>query len=164
MTRLHGLAAFCLTFAFAGACAAPAPPAPEFRAPDQEHVVGMFSQTVADFRAGAFENWASRFSDDAVLHAPNQPAIVGRPAILAWAQAMPPIESIEFTNVRVWGAGDVAWGVSDYTLALQGVPPDTGKQLAVVRRTNGEWHVVAVSFNTDLPLPAAAAAGSAPEN
>lgn len=163
MTRCK-LAALGLAISLALGCAAPAPPAPEFTAADRDHVAGMFNQTVADFRAGAFDNWASRFSEDAVFHAPNQPAVVGRAAILAWGQAMPPIESVDFTNVQVWGSGDVAWGVSDYTLALQGVPPDTGKQLGVVQRVNGEWQVVAVSFNTDLPLPAAAGAGSAPEN
>ena len=115
-----------------------------------------------DFRAGDFANWASRFSDDAVFQAPNQPAFNGKTAIQGWAEALPPIEAVEFTNVRVWGDGNVAWGVSDYALTLQGMPSDRGKQLAVCRRTNGAWQVVAVSFSSDLPLPEAAGAGSQP--
>jgi hypothetical protein len=59
-----------------------------------------------------------------------------------------------FSNVQVWGEGNLAYGTSSYTLTLQGAPPDNGKQLAVFRRgANGEWQVVAVSFNSDLPLP-----------
>jgi len=146
----------------AAACGAPAPAAPQFTPEDEATVAGMFQQTVDDFRAGDFDNWASRFSDDAVFQAPNQPAFNGRAAILGWAQAMPPIEAVEFTNVHVRGDGNVAWGVSDYALTLQGMPTDRGKQLGVVRRVNGTWQVVAVSFNSDLPLPEAAGAGSRP--
>jgi ketosteroid isomerase-like protein len=145
----------------ASACAAP-PAAPQFTPEDEAAVAAMFTQTVADFRGRDFANWASRFSEDAVFHAPNQPAITGRAAMQAWAEALPPIEAIEFTNVRVRGSGDVAWGVSDYALTLQGMPTDRGKQLAVARRVNGAWQGVAVSFNSDLPLPAAAGAGSLP--
>jgi len=143
------------------ACATP-PAAPQFTAEDEATVAGMFQMTVEDFRAGDFANWASRFSDDAVFQAPNQPAFNGKTAIQGWAEALPPIEAVEFTNVRVWGDGNVAWGVSDYALTLQGMPSDRGKQLAVCRRTNGAWQVVAVSFSSDLPLPEAAGAGSQP--
>lgn len=148
-----------LSLIAASGCAAP-PAAPPFTAEDEAAVAGMFEQTVADFRTRDFANWASRFAEDAVFHAPNQPAVIGRAAMQAWAEALPPIEAIEFTNIRVQGAGDVAWGVSDYALTLQGMPTDRGKQLAVARRVDGTWQGVAVSFNTDLPLPAAA--GSSP--
>ncbi len=151
-----------LGLVFAIGCAAPPPAAPEFTAADEEHVAGMFQQTVEDFRAGDFANWASRFSDDAVFQAPNLPAYNGRTAALGWAEALPPIEAVEFTNVRVRGDGNVAWGVSDYVMTLEGMPTDRGKQLGVVKRTNGVWQVVAVSFNSDLPLPEAAGAGSTP--
>jgi len=151
------IAGVCLLVATA--CAAP-PAAPEFTAEDEAAVAAMFQMTVDDFRAGNFSNWASRFSDDALFYAPNMPAFNGREAILSWAESMPPIEAVEFTNVRVWGDGNVAWAVSDYALTLQGMPTDRGKQLGVFKRTNGTWQVVAVSFNTDLPLPEAAGAGS----
>jgi ketosteroid isomerase-like protein len=149
------------TLVVAAACAAP-PAAPRFTADDEATITRMFQMTVDDFRAGDFANWASRFAEDAVFQAPNQPEFNGRTAIQGWAEAMPTIEAVEFTNVRVWGDGDVAWGVSDYALTLQGMPSDRGKQLAVVKRTNGVWQTVAVSFNTDLPLPEAAGAGSRP--
>ena len=161
MSRHRRVSTVVLALIAASACGAP-PPAPAFTSDDEAAIDGMFQQTVTDFRAGDFANWASRFSEDAVFHAPNQPVLIGRAAIQAWAEALPPIEAVEFTNVRVWGAGDVGWGVSDYALTLQGVPTDRGKQLGVVRRTNGTWQVVAVSYNTDLPLPAPAAAGSHP--
>lgn len=146
----------------AAACGAPPAAAPQFTSEDEATVAGMFQMTVDDFRAGNFDNWASRFSDDVVFQAPNMPAFNGREAALGWAQSLPSIEAVEFTNVRVWGDGNVAWGVSDYALTLQGMPTDRGKQLAVVKRTNGAWQVVAVSFNSDLPMPEAAGSGSRP--
>jgi ketosteroid isomerase-like protein len=162
MTIRYAVPSVLLGLMLAIGCAAPPPAAPVFTPEDEAAVAAAFEQTVVDFRAGDFANWASRFSDDAVFHAPNAPAVVGRAAIQAWSEAMPAIEAVEFTNVRVWGDGNVAWGVSDYALTLQGMPSDRGKQLAVLKRTNGVWQTVAVSFNTDLPMPEAAGAGSRP--
>ena len=114
----------------------------------------VFDSTLQRLRAGNFSAWAAEFSNDARFYAPNAPPVIGRAAIQAWGQALPPVEQMAFSDVQVAGAGDLAWGTSAYSLKLKDVPADTGKQLVVFRRINtGVWEVVAGSFNSNLPLP-----------
>lgn len=121
---------------------------------DATEVRALFDSVVADVRAANWTAWGSRFADDAVFHAANTPALVGRAAIVAWAQAFPPIESFSFENVQATRAGDVAYGTSAVLLKLKDVPADTSKQLVVMQRdsTSG-WKVVRVSLSSDLPPP-----------
>ncbi len=40
-------------------------------------------------------------------------------------------------------------------MTITGAPPDSGKQLVVFEKdASGTWHTLAVSFNSDIPLPA----------
>ena len=104
-------------------------------------------------RAGDWAGWAALYAADAVLHPPNSAAVRGRDAIQKWGEAFPPVEALEFSDVQVFGEGNVAYVTTAYALTIRGLPPDTGKQLGVVRRTTSGWEIVAVSFNSDLPLP-----------
>jgi ketosteroid isomerase-like protein len=113
----------------------------------------MFAAVVQLIRAGDWAGWAALYAEDAVLHPPNGPAVRGRAALQQWGEAFPPVEAIDFSNVQVSGEGSLAYGTSGYALTIKGQPPDTGKQLGVFRRGTGGWEVVAVSFNSDLPLP-----------
>jgi ketosteroid isomerase-like protein len=113
----------------------------------------MFDTVVRLIRAGDWASWAALYAEDAVLHPPNGPAVRGRAALQQWGEAFPPLEAIDFSNVQVSGEGSLAYGTSGYALTIKGQPPDTGKQLGVFRRGTGGWEVVAVSFNSDLPLP-----------
>lgn len=114
----------------------------------------MFDSTVQRVRAGNYTAWAAQFSDSARFFAPNARPVIGRAAILAWGQALPPVEAFGFSDVEVSGAGDWAYGTSGYTIKLKDVPADTGKALVVFRRGgDGAWAVIAWSFNTNLPLP-----------
>jgi ketosteroid isomerase-like protein len=113
----------------------------------------MFDAVVRLIRAGDWAGWAALYAEDAVLHPPNGPAVRGRAALQQWGEAFPPVEAIDFSNVQVSGEGSLAYGTSGYALTIKGQPPDTGKQLGVFRRGTGGWEVVAVSFNSDLPLP-----------
>ncbi len=138
------------------------PAAPQFSAADEATVRGMFDSTVADLNAGRFDSWAARFSDNTLLQPPNEKTVNGRSAALAWIKALPPIENVSFSNVQVSGEGNTAYGTSAYVLKLKDIPADTGKQLAVFRRgANGTWQVVAVNFNSDVPLPMPAAPAGA---
>lgn len=132
------------------------PQAPADLSDEDEAVVrGIFDTSLASIRAADWAAWAALFSDDAVFHPPHEPALRGREAIQQWAEAYPPIEAVDFQDVQIGGAGNVAYGTSSYTLTVTGAPADTGKQLAVLQRDpSGKWEVVAVSFNSDLPLPA----------
>ncbi|MBI4664606.1 MAG: nuclear transport factor 2 family protein [Verrucomicrobia bacterium] len=114
----------------------------------------MFNATVKLLRAGDWAGWAAQYAEDAVFQPPNGPAVRGRKDIRKWGDAFPPIEAFGFSNVQVSGEGNFAYGMSAYTLTLKGLPPDTGKQLVVFRRGTNGWQIVAVSFNSDLPLPA----------
>jgi len=127
----------------------------QFTSEDASKLRGMFDSTVANIRARDWTTWSQQYTDDAVLQAPNAKTVKGRAAILAWGQAFPPVEEVRFPNVQVSGEGDMAYGTSDYVLKLQGMPADTGKQLVVFRRSSGgKWEIPAVSFSSDLPLPA----------
>jgi ketosteroid isomerase-like protein len=106
------------------------------------------------FRTGNIAAWAALYSEDGILQPPNHQTVKGRTALEAWAKALPPVEHAEFTDVQIQGDGNLAYGTSGYRIRTRGAPPDTGKQLWVSRRNaDGKWEVVAVSFNSDLPLP-----------
>lgn len=149
--------AICLTAAILAVGACTSRP-PEFSAEDESRVRGMFDSTVANIRADDWATWSRRFTEDAVLYPPNARPVVGRPAILTWGQAFPPIEEFSFSDVEVVGDGNMAYGTSAYVLRLRGAPADTGKQLVVFRRSaGGSWEIPAVAFNSNLAPPASPA-------
>jgi ketosteroid isomerase-like protein len=134
--------------------------AEQFTAQDQAAVRQTFDACVRYVNAGDWTSWTELYSEDGLLQPPNAPSVRGRPQLLAWAHAFPPIERLAFSNVEIWGEGNIAYGISGYTLALKELPSDTGKQLCVFRRAaSGRWHVVAASFSSDLAVPGSTAAG-----
>lgn len=131
------------------------PPAAQFTAADEAAIRGRFDSSLGYIRANDWTAWAGGFREDAILQPPNGPTVSGRAALDAWGHAFPPIENISWTNVQVWGEGDMAYATSAYGLKLKDQPADSGKQLVVLRRgASGTWETVAVSFNSDVPLPA----------
>lgn len=135
-----------------------APPTADLTEQDRATLTALFDSTVTTIRAKNWAGWAAQFTDETRFQPPNGPAVIGRPAIQSWAEGFPPVEAFAFQNVQVQGKGNIAWGTSDFTMTLTGLPPDTGKQLVVFERdANGVWHTIAVSFNSDIPLPPPAA-------
>jgi ketosteroid isomerase-like protein len=129
-----------------------------FTQQDQATLRQMFETTTRSINAGDWSTWAALYADDGLLQPPNAPTIRGRPNILAWGQAYPPIESLTFSKVEIRGEGNMAYGTSGYTLKLKDSTSDTGKQLVVFRRaTDNKWKVVAASFSSDLPGPGTSA-------
>lgn len=128
---------------------------PAFTAQDQAALRAAFDSVVAWVNAKQWDKWAGLYAENGVLQAPNAPAIRGRPAILAWGQAFPEVESLRFSNVEAAGEGNLGWGSSSYVLQIKGLAADSGKQLVVFQRNGGKWEVAAASFNSDLPLAAA---------
>jgi hypothetical protein len=147
--RLGMSSALVLLF---GACQAGGP---AFIAQDEAALRGAFDSTVTWVNAKQWDKWAGQFAENGVLQPPNAPAVSGRAAILAWGQAFPEIQSLSFSNVVAGGEGNLGYGTSSYAIQVKDLPPDTGKQLVVFQRRGGKWEIVAVSFNSDLPLPAA---------
>jgi len=137
---------------FLGGCQAA--PAAEFTEADRAAVAAVFDSTVSSIRAKNWPGWAAQFTDASTFQPPNGASVAGHAAILKFAEEFPPLEAFAFQNVQVHGKGDMAWGTSGYTMTITGSPPDTGKQLVVFERdSTGTWKTLAVSFNSDIPLP-----------
>src|SRR6185436_10725839 len=115
---------------FAAACQR----APKFKPQDETALLQSFDSSAKAIRLGMWESWASTFADNGIFQPANTMAVSGRAAVAAWGHALPIVEEATFTNQRVWGDGNLAYGTSDYALKLKDVPADTGKQLVVFRR------------------------------
>ena len=129
-----------------------------FTAQDEAVIRKMFEDTPAFLRSGDLASWSNLYAETGVFMPPFQRSVTGPAAIMSWGQQLGSVEEIAFTNVQVAGEGNVAYGMSDFTLKVKGRPADSGKQLAVFRRQqDGRWAVVAAAFNSSLPLPIQAA-------
>jgi len=116
--------------------------------------VDSFTQRVkrADWPAAV-----ALYAADVHFMPPNQPAVEGRTALLAWMQAFPPLSSFNTTVDEVSGEGNVAYVRGHYSMTF--TPPgaktpvsDAGKFLDVRRRAaDGTWATVADMFNSDKP-------------
>lgn len=132
--------------------------APAFTAQDEATIRTEMDSALAAINAGNWGAWASLFSDDAIVQPPHAPTVSGRAAIEDWGKQALVFESMTWPNVQVHGDGDMAWATTDYELQLPDGAADHGKQIAVYQRqADGEWKVVGVSYNSDVPLPATAA-------
>lgn len=145
------------------ACQSPSSQSAQFTAADEAEVRALFDSTVTRINAGRWADWAGEFTDSAVFQQSNAKALHGRSAILAYGQAFPPIEQFSMWDVQVQGEGNLAYGTSAFGMKIKGARADTAKQLVVFRRSPaGQWEVVAVSLNSDLP-PAPAPPVAAPK-
>ena len=100
------------------------------------------------------------WSDDAVMHLAGSPPIVGRAAVAAlYEQVFAQIVEFEAnsTQIELAAAGDLAWELGTNRTVVaggQGGLVDTGKYLAVWRKIDGEWLIVAVAATSDAPYMA----------
>lgn len=135
---------------------APAPAAPAaLTEEDKTAITSLFQGVVQAIRAANWDAFVAQFDDDIVFQPANAPTLRGRDAIKAWAAAGPKATTaFDFTNVEINGAGTFAYATSAVNMALEGMPPDPAKQLVVLRKNaDGQWKTVAVSFNSDTPMP-----------
>lgn len=145
------------------ACQSPSSQSAQFTTADEAEVRALFDSTVTRISAGNWTSWSEEFADSAVMHQSNAKAFHGRPAILAFGQAFPPVEQFSMWDVQVRGEGNLAYGTSAVGMKVKGAPGDTLKQLVVFQRSPaGPWEVVAVSVTSDLP-PAPAPPVAAPK-
>jgi ketosteroid isomerase-like protein len=109
---------------------------------------------------------SNMYSTDAHFMPPNEPAVVGRPAILKWMRAFPPVKAFALTVDTIVGSGDLAYTTGHYKMSVQpaGAPrpmTDAGKYLEVhMRQADGSWLNVSDMFNSDQPPMAMAPAKS----
>ena len=135
---------------------APVPAAPAgLTEEDKTAITAVFQNVVQLVRAQNWDGFVATFDDDVVFMPANGPVLRGKDALKAWAAAGPKATSaFDFTNVEIHGEGNLAYGTSAINMAFEGMPADPGKQLVVLRKNAaGEWKSVAVSFNSDTPMP-----------
>ena len=132
-----------------------ATPTPEQQAAIESRM-NSFAAAVA---ASDWDAALAEYTEDAVIMPPNTAPLVGRPAIRAWAEALPPIASFEWENHEIMIFGDVAVirGTYRMTMTIPGAPEpvlDVGSYLEVRhQQADGRWLLARDVFNTDLPLP-----------
>ena len=124
---------------------------------------------VAAWRAADAPNLAAQYLEDGVVLYPNQPAILGRPAILSYFEGFFrdfQQDSFALASLEVEVLGDWAFDRGEYRWAATpraGGPAltDVGKYLVILRRRpDGTWGVARDMDNSDRP-PAQAGRGPA---
>ena len=131
------------------------PGTPSFSEADAASLRARGDAYVKAFRESDWIAWADFYVPDAVILAPNAPAIRGREAMIQWARALPPITSFTRTSDEVEGSGDMAYlrGGYQFVLSPPGAPAmaDSGKYIQIWRKqADGTWKVVRAIFNSDL--------------
>lgn len=150
----RGVGGWLLLPLVVAACQQSAATSSELSEEDKTAIRGVFTSVVNSIRAADWDAFTATFADDAVFHPANSPALHGRDAIKQWVTAGPkPGPAFDFTNVQVFGAGNLAYATSDIAMNFEGMPADQGKQLVVLRKdAAGTWKTVAVSFNSDTQM------------
>ena len=129
----------------------------QFTEQDQAAVRRLFDACTGYINTGDWAGWAGIYAEDGFLQPPNAPTVQGRAQLQAWGETFPAIRRLAFSDLEIWGEGNIAYGTSRYTLELEDLPTDTGKRLLVYRRgTDVRWSVVACSFSSDLAAPGTA--------
>jgi len=106
------------------------------------------------------EKVISFWAEDAVVMPQGQPAVLGKPALRAWATEMMKIPGFNIrwvtTQVKVASGGDMAYALAKTTTSLTG--PDgkpmsiPGKAVTVWRKeSDGSWKCVVDTWNDEAP-------------
>ena len=117
------------------------------------------SDFAANARSGKAQTVVDNFyAPDAVVMAPNMPALHGRDAILQFWTGFLASDAVDLaltsTNVTQPSA-DTAIETGRYDLSLR--PPggqaikDAGKYIVIWKKSNGRWWAAEDIFNSDLP-------------
>jgi ketosteroid isomerase-like protein len=113
---------------------------------------------VAHVLARDWLKWSALYTTDAIFLVPNEPALVGRKALEAWAATLAPTKEFSIEQLEFHGRGEFAFVRGRF--ALVATPPnqpearDAGKFLEVWRKqSDGTWRLYRDAFNSDLPAP-----------
>ncbi len=113
---------------------------------------------VAAFKAGEIDPMAALYPEDVVVLAPNQPALVGKDAVLVWLQGLydqftvdeftSPVEEVVVANGWAFSRGVFAWTLSP---KAGGEPvADSGNFIVIWRRAHDGWKRARVIWNSDM--------------
>jgi len=130
---------------------------------DRQAISQIRNQEIASFSSGDVEQLLSLCTDDLVLMPPNEPTLVGKDAVRAWARAMYQEFKIQGSytstaDLRV--VGDWAFERMSFKLTLTPVGggaamEDVGKGFHVYRREGGAWKIALDIWNSDTPVAVA---------
>jgi len=132
---------------------------PETSAADEQSIRGLESEMLKAAQAKDAAKFASFYTEDASLMAPNAPIATGPAAIRkSWDQtfALPGVV-LTFSTTKLEVSGTLGYTQGHYQFTVndpQGKPvTDSGKYVTVYRKqADGMWKLVADIFNSDLPV------------
>lgn len=118
----------------------------------------------AAYNAGDVDALVAMYAADAVVMPPNAPAAAGHDAIRAAlaadsANARAAGVTLAISSGGAGGSGDLAWHSGTFTVTdASGATVDTGKFLEVRQMMNGKSMIIRDIWNSDVAMPAPAAA------
>ena len=116
------------------------------------------SEFMAFVSKGDSVGLANYYTIDAKLMGPNEPAAIGRPAILSGMAGIinSGVAKADLKLIDVWGAGDVVAEEGELTLFDKaGTQLDKGKYIVLWKKEESKWKLFRDLFNSDLPVPSA---------
>jgi ketosteroid isomerase-like protein len=158
------IAQFALTVCCLVVCSCTPPAGPDTRA-EEAAIRALDAQWSATAGKNDLDGTVAFYSDDAVLLPPNAPIAKDKRSIReSWAGLLGPNTSVSWkpSTIEVAKSGELGYLSGTYELSIKdpkGGPAihDTGKILEVWKKQpDGKWKCVADTYNSDIPVPAAA--------
>lgn len=126
------------------------------QSPDAAAVKAVTEQFAADLAKGDLKAISRLYTDDAKLLPPNDEAISGRPAILAYFEkTLRPdlVGGAKFEHYEIYGGGSAATSISQIQmLDGKGHIVERGKQTIVLLKQGGEWKIHRDMWSDNSPV------------
>lgn len=151
----HSIIAVVVLASFVPAAEAKSPQS-AISARDVAAIKAQIDRYVRTALAADFDAWGRTLATDVVVMPPNQPAVVGRTAAVAWANTFPRLTSLTVTADEVKGRGDLAYATGTYALSgtlTNGTTfSEKGSFLEIHRRAaDGSWPYTHVMWHANAP-------------
>jgi len=151
-------AAWTLALLLTIGCAAPQP---DSTAEAQAGIDATNAQFMAAVGQGDAAGVAACYTENTQLLPPNGTIVSGSKAVQKTFQGFidAGIKGVRLASTEVEGHGDTAYEVGTYALTVEGGQTvDEGKYIVIWKKAGDEWKLHRDIFNSNLPLPAPAAA------
>lgn len=153
MRCMRGLAIGLSLLASLAACR---PAAPELPDADVAAIRANIDAYVRTALAGDWDAWGKTLATDVVYMPPNQPALLGREAVVAFGKSFPKLTRLSVTPEDVTGRGDLAYARGKYSYAATlpdgSTISESGSFLEIHRRqADGSWLYTQLIWHADSP-------------
>lgn len=149
----QSLACISTLVLIAPGCAWPRPIGLIPKSSDTKAIRELLQQRVHDGNSGDVNAWVDCFTDDAIIMPANAPAVVGKEAIEEWERGFEGFRpQVEMTIDEVVVHGDWSYMRSRSSgVFIKGGErfPIEGKELAILRRVQGQWKYHRLCGNKD---------------